>query len=92
MARRPACNQEVEVSTQAGERVGMCVCRVEVGCSSRLGPLAGQQGAELGKWEGLWGLQACPGTVDLWGWGGSPGLAEQRQGSWEPEASSARVK
>lgn len=95
VARCPVCNKEVVVSPQAGETVGMCVCRgkwgVGEGCSRRLGSLAGQQGVELGAWEILWGFQAPLGIVDLWGWGGRLEVAGERQGSWGPEASIVRV-
>lgn len=77
MARHSGRNKKVVVRTQAGRRVvqeqerGYARAGVKwgvgEGCSHKLGPLAGQQGMELGTWESLWGLQACPGTV---GWGG----------------------
>lgn len=99
VARHSGWNKGVVVRTQAGRRVvqeqerGYACAGVKwgvgEGCSHRLGPLAGQQGMELGTWESLWGLQACPGTV---GWGGRASLAGQKQGSWESEANRVRVK
>lgn len=64
MARRPACNQEVEVSTQARERVGMCVCRVEVECGRKVFKQTGASGWATGRGTGEVGRSA-----------GTPGLS-----------------